>query len=152
MKVLLPICLLAVGAAPVDHPKTYLASIVDVPLKTDESIERFSFSTWGVDVNAVCHVPGGWRITAGRDSTPEGEISGQGSTGTTWYRERSPKQLKNFVLVTLYAPVQRNAFHQGTGVVPATFSGEATISDLDDEHKALLSYRNIRLVPASRCP
>ena len=151
MKVLLPICLLALGAAPVDHPKTYLASVVGVPLKTGESIEQFSFLTWGVDVNAVCYVPGGWRITAGRDSTPEGEISGQGSTGTTWYRERSPKQLRNFVLVTLYAPIQRNALHQGTGVVPATFNGEATISDLDDEHKIRLSYRNIRLVRASRC-
>jgi hypothetical protein len=131
-----------------DRPQTYLLSVVDVPLKADESIEKFTFATWGVDVKAVCRVPGGWRITAGRDSTPDGEISGQGSTGTTWYWEPSPRQLKNFVLVTLYGPVQ----HQATGGVPATFKGKAVISHMDDEHKVALSYKNIRLVRASRCP
>ncbi len=148
MKALLPICLLAIGAAPVDRPQTYLASIVDVPLKADEAIESFSFSTWGVDVKAVCSIPGGWRITAGGAATPDGEISGQGSQGATWYRERSPRQLKDFVLVTLVGPVQRWRI----GAVPATFSGKAVISDLDDEHEVALSYRNIRLVRASRCP
>ena len=148
MKALLPFCFLAVGAAPVDRPQTYLASIVDVPLEAGESIGSFSVSTWGVDVKAVCRVPGGWRITAGRDATPDGEISGRGSHGVTWYRERSPRQLRNFILVTLYGPVQR----QRIGAVPATFSGKATISDLNDEHKVALSYRNIKLVRANRCP
>jgi len=144
--------LAAATAVPVDHPHTYLLSVVDFPLKVDESVESFSFSTWGVDVNAVCHVPGGWRIKAGRDSTPRGEISGTGSTGTTWYRERSPKQFHNFALVTLYGPVQRQDIKEKDGVVPATFNGKAAISDYDDEHQVTLSYRNIRLVSASRCP
>jgi len=143
---------LAAATVPVDHPRTYLLSVINFPLKTDESVERFSFSTWGVDVKAVCHVPGGWRIKAGRDSTPDGEISGSGSTGTTWYRERSPRQLRNFVLVTLYGPVQPNDIRQRDGVIPATFNGKATISGYDDDREVTLSYRNIRLVPASHCP
>jgi hypothetical protein len=76
------------------------------------------------------------------------KLRAKGSTGTTWYRESSPRQLKNFVLVTLYGPVQRHRI----GAVPATFSGEALISDLDDEHKVALPYRNIRLVRANRGP
>jgi hypothetical protein len=79
------LALLAVGAAPVDHPRTYLASIVDLPVTRDEGVERFSFATWGVDFKAVCHFPAGWRITADGDATPDGELSGTGSLGATWF-------------------------------------------------------------------
>lgn len=148
MRILLALCLLTVGAAPNDRPQTYLMSIVDVPLKSGDRIERFSFSTWGVDVEAVCRTPFGWRVTAGSGATPEGEISGRGTVGATWFSEGSPNPLRDFVLVTLHGSVQ----HRQLGAVPATFSGTALISDMDDQHKVRLTYKNIRLVRARRCP
>jgi len=149
--VLFPI-LLAAAAAPVDRAKMYLLSVVDLPLQAGESVEEFSFSTWGVDVKAVCHVPDGWYITAGRNANPEGEISGRGTNGVTWLRERSPKVLQNFVLVTLYAPVQRNDIAQRNGFIPQTFKGEASTARLTGGRRISLTYKNIHLLPAAHCP
>lgn len=148
MRIRLALCLLTVGAAPNDRPETYLMSIVDVPLKPGHRIERFSFATWGVDVEAVCRTPFGWRITAGSGAAPAGEISGRGTVGATWFSEGSPNPLRNFVLVTLHGSVQQGQL----GPVPATFSGTALISHMDDRHKVRLTYKNIRLVRARRCP
>lgn len=36
MKVFIPLALLAVGAAPVEHPRTYLLSIIRIPLRYGE--------------------------------------------------------------------------------------------------------------------
>lgn len=77
MKLLLPLALLTVGAAPVDHPRSYLLSIGRIPLKDTESIEAFSIETWGVEFKSVCRIPGGWRIKAGSSATPNGEFGGE---------------------------------------------------------------------------
>lgn len=151
VKLLLPL-LLAAGSVPADHPQMYLLSIVHLPLKRDESVKQFSFATWGIGVNAVCHIPEGWRITAGRDADPEGEIAGRGSNGVSWFKESNPKELGDLVLVTLYMPVQKTDVKQHDGIVPATFNGEALVSGLDADRKIPLSYKNIHLVSAAHCP
>lgn len=138
--------------AEVDHPNTYLVSVVGVPLKPDERIESFSFETWGVTFRAVCSVPPGWRITAGGRATPDGVLQGEGSHGATWFSQSDPKPLKRFVLVTLYAPVQERDIVWENGKVPATFSGNATIATVDDDEiQVPLTSANIRLTPADRC-
>ena len=154
MRALLPLMLLAIPTAPVDHPHTYLLSIGDIPLKDTQSIEAFSLDTWGVEFDSVCHIPGGWRIKAGSSATPNGELSGEGSQGATWFDTESPKELRNFVLVTLYDRVQRNDVRSadGNGLVPATFKGNATIETDDGDLKLALTYKNVTLVPARRCP
>ena len=152
MKLVLLFALLTMGAAPVDHPRTYLLSIGHIPLKKAESIEAFSVKTWGVEFKSVCSIPGGWRIKAGSSATPNGELEGEGSQGATWLNTPSPRELRNFVLVTLYAPVQRAAIGSPDNGIPATFSGMATINTDDGDVQRALSYRNITLIPAHRCP
>jgi hypothetical protein len=139
--------LLAVSA-PVDHPRTYLLSIVGIPLRAGQSMESFSIATWGVEFKSVCRIPGGWRIKAGNSATPDGVLEGEGSQGATWFNRRSPAELRAFVLVTLYASVQRADVRNGPD---ATFKGHATISTDDGEMKVRLTYRNVLLTPARRC-
>lgn len=148
MKAMLPLILLLLGAAPADQPRSYLLSIGWIPIKPMESVEEFSIKTWGVEFRAVCSIPGGWRIKAGNSATPDGELDGEGSQGATWFNESSPKELRAFVLVTLYAPVQKH----DSGLIPATFKGTVTVSTDNAEVRRVLSYRNITLTPARRCP
>jgi hypothetical protein len=103
----------------------------------------------GRRVRAVCRIPGGWRIKAGSSATPDGVLEGEGSQGATWFNRKSPKELKNFVLVTLYDFVQRRDVGN---LIPATFKGFATISAENGEPKRPLTYKNIRLLSARACP
>lgn len=133
-----------------DKGATYLASIT-VPLGPDERLEAFSFETWGVDVVAVCHIPDGWRITAGRSAAPDGAIAGKSSHGVTWLSDMQP--LEGLVLVRLHEPVRERERKDGPSTCPATFSGKANIETGDDaQREAVLSHANVRLVPADRCP
>jgi hypothetical protein len=152
VKALLPLMLMLTGSAQVHHPRTYLLSIVGIPLKPGERVQGFSIATWGVRFGAVCRIPYGWRIKAGNAATPDGTLEGQGSQGITWFDRSSPKELRNFVLVTLYDAVQPSDIRENNGVIPATFKGDATISAEEGEPKVRLTSRNIRLVPARRCP
>lgn len=149
MKLLLVLMLSATGAAPSDHPRTYLASVVEIPLKAGESMESFSISTWGVEFKAICKIPGGWRIKAGNSATPDGVLEGEGSQGATWFNRSSPSELRYLALITLYAPVQRSDVPNGPDAI---FKGTATVSTDSGERTARLTYRNVKLTPASRCP
>lgn len=151
MKVLLPVALLTVGAAPVDHPQSFLLSIERIPLRDTESIEAFAIQTWGVRFRSICRIPSGWRLKAGSSLTPNGVIEGEGSQGITWFNHGSPEELRALVLVTLYAPVQRTDIGSPDNGIPATFKGTATISTDHGDVKRALSYRNITLMPARRC-
>ena len=146
--------LFAAAPVPTDQPVTYLASITDIPLRKDDRVQGFSISTWGVTVNAVCHVPLGWTITAGGGGVPDGVLSGEGAMGATWLSEASPKALRDLFLVTLVGPVQRRDVGRdgATFFVPATFKGRAFVWRDDTLHKVRLGYANVRLTPASACP
>jgi hypothetical protein len=154
MEMLLSLILLTSGLVQIDRPSRYLVSIADVPLEANESIEGFTLSTWGARFSTVCQIPSGWTIKAGGSLTPEGVLEGQGSHGTSWFAEASPPELREFALVTLYGPVQRDAVNlpDGSGGVPATFAGSATISTDDGEKQVALTTDNVRLTPADRCP
>jgi len=107
-----------------------------------------------VTFDAVCHIPPGWTIKAGGSATPEGVLEGEASLGTTWLSAKSSPELKDFVLVTLYDPVQPRDKPTKDGVVPATFKGHAHIENEDDDagKRARLTAANVSLKPASRCP
>lgn len=153
MKLWLPIVLLASlplsASSSVDHPRTFLASLVGVPLKSGESFKAFSIATWGVTFKSVCKFPSGWRIKAGRSASPNGTLEGEGSQGVTWLNQRSPSDLKQFVLIELFNDVQKADISNGAD---ATFKGQATIWTDDGERIAPLTYENVELTPASRCP
>ncbi|WP_260923381.1 hypothetical protein [Novosphingobium sp. 9] len=151
LRFLLPLLLLANAPAEVDHPQTYLLSIDKLGLTGTDQLNSFSFDTWGVTVNAVCHIPEGWTITAGGSLTPDGVIKGEGSLGTSWLMETSGGELQNLLLITMYAPVQQDDIKWPGGEIPATFKGTATIGAGDDTREEVLSAKNITLVPASAC-
>jgi hypothetical protein len=148
MNLLLPLMLVA-SASPPDHPKTFLVSVVGIPLKSGERIKSFTISTWGVEFRAVCKIPGGWRIRAGNSATPDGVLDGEGSQGATWFNRSSPPELRSLAMVTLYAPIQRDDVRNGPD---ATFKGTATLSTEKGAKKVHLTYRNVQLTPARHCP
>jgi hypothetical protein len=154
MEMLFALALAATTPALVDHPQTYLASITDIPLRPGEALDGFSVSTWGVRFTSVCHIPGGWTIKAGGGATHEGVLEGEASLGATWLRQPSPSELRSIVLITFYAPVQRHDIGKAGGsvYVPATFKGHARLWADDAERKARLTYINVQLTPATRCP
>lgn len=138
-------------AAP-DDAKTYLISLVNVPLGRDEQIMAFRFATWGVRVQAVCVVPPGWTIRAGGSLNPGGVLEGEGSLGTSWFRDTSPSELDRIVLVTLAGPLRGAPVNDATGEVPATFAGTADVSTDKGVRQIALTTENLRLIPADRCP
>lgn len=140
------------AAAAGDQPRTYLLSIVNLPTADTQSVNAFKIATWGVEFVSVCRIPAGWRITAGSSLTPNGELKGEGSQGVTWFNRRNPSALRSLVLVRLSGPVQREDIREGTGVVPVTFQGDATVSTDDGDRHVPLNYRNIVLTRASACP
>ncbi len=134
-----------------NQPKTYLASVV-IELGSAESISEFAFDTWGIQYEAVCHIPSGWRIQVGSSATLKGVLKGEGSHGATWLDKEGLQSLRSLVLVTIYAPIQQQD-DRGSGgkvVIPATFKGHAIVSD--GERRVALSDKNVRLTPATRCP
>jgi len=152
MRALLPIAILALGAAaPVDNPRTYLVSLSNFGLEPAERVESFSITTWGVEFKAVCHIPGGWRIKAGNSASPDGELEGEGSEGVTWLGQGHLNELHNFVLITLYGPVQRHDLPLKDGLVPATFKGHATVT-FERDRRVRLTFANVVLTPATGCP
>lgn len=155
MKLLFPLLLLApVAASAADHPRTYLLSVVGLPVKDTQSVKAFSIETWGVKFTSICRIPSGWRIKAGSSATSDGGLSGEGSQGATWFNQSNPRELRTFVLVTLYAPIQRADIRtpDGSGLTPATFKGYTTLETDDGDRRVPLTYRNVTLTPASACP
>jgi hypothetical protein len=149
--------LLLTAARPVDHPQSYLLSIVNLPVGViSPRLTDFHIDTWGVSINAVCRFPYGWRINAGNYASPDGVIAGESSVGASWLNRSQMTSDGPILLVVLDGPVQRRTLHvkNGGGESPATFSGKATIEDFnDDRGKSIpLTAANISLTPARACP
>ena len=137
---------LAASLTESDPPRTYLASI-ELPVGPDESVSEFRLDTAWVQFEAICHIPDGWFIEAGADATLKGFLKGEGSHGATWLDKKGLEKLQSLVLITMWGPVQK----QDEGLaLPATFKGYAIIGD--GEERRPLSYRNIKLTPATECP
>ena len=119
-----------------DDEKTFLAT-VSVDLAPNESLREFSIDTWGVQYEATCHIPLGWRVEAGASATLDGVIKGQGSHGATWLNKEGLDQLENLVLITMFAPVQQEDGRDKSGavIIPATFKGSAIVETGDGERR-----------------
>jgi hypothetical protein len=154
MTALLALALAMAAPASANQDRTYLLSVSAVPLGARESMYEFSLETWGVEFLAVCHIPQGWRIEAGGGPTFEGVLKGQGSLGATWLDRPSLKSLRNLVLVSMFAPIQRAPVRDSGGhiIQPVTFKGRAQVSGGTRDRTIALSYMNVRLVPAKACP
>jgi hypothetical protein len=153
MMPLLPLFLQLPVPVEKDRPATYLLSVT-IPLGADERISSFSLDSWGVQFEAVCRIPSGWRIKAGSSATPDGVLEGEGSHGATWLGRKGMREIDRLVLITFDGPMQRDAIRSadGSSLIPATFAGHATIETPDASREAPIGTDNIRLTRASRCP
>jgi hypothetical protein len=142
---------LLAGQTSPPRSQTYLASIEGIRLKDGEGIASFELRTWGVVYRAVCHIPYDWEVTAG-SMGPGGKLAGTAGHGTSWVRASDKKQLQALVLIRLDGPVQKRDIPIRDGVVPATFSGVASVESGDRSTKVRLTFANVRLTPARACP
>ena len=152
------LCVLALAASvssAAARPRTFLASIADVSLGPNEYVDAFSIDTWGVTILAACRIPPGWTLTAGSGADPSGKIAGEASLGVTFLSRPYLRYLDAIVLLRLDGPVRKQALHLKDREYPATFEGSADIGTygLDERtRKQPLTFRNVRLTPAVRCP
>ena len=132
---------------------TYLASISSVRLKQGESIDAFTLKTWGVDFLAVCNIPNDWEITAGSHG-PEGRLEGTAGHGASQLRTQDLRRMREIVLIQLESEVQKVDLRDPTGVVPATFQGFVNVQSgwEDRSRRVKLTYANVSLTPAKKCP
>lgn len=139
----------AAPASAVEPPegRIYLLSIGGIDLAKDESVTGFSIASWGVDWLALCRIPPGWRLRAGRNATPDGLLEGESTHGVT--RLADPDGLRELALVRLWGPVQWRARAVENGIVPATLAGRLSRSEGPE---VALGERNLRLTPAAACP
>jgi len=131
--------------------QSYLASIEGIQLNAGEGIASFKLQTWGVVFRAVCHIPYDWEVTAG-SMGPGGRLEGTAGHGAAWIRAGNGRTLHPLVLVTMTGGIQKNDVRIPGGVIPATFSGIASVESGERVRKVRLTYANVRLVPAKHCP
>ena len=144
---------LTLGATAPDPPRSYIASLAAIELKSGEAVSGFSLNTWGVEFKAVCNIPLDWEVTVGAFG-PGGKLAGSAGHGASWMRAKDLTRLHALVLIELSGPVQRHDRRNGTGVVPATFAGYADVQSAQSERprKLRLTFANVTLVPAKHCP
>lgn len=129
----------------------YLASLTGIQLGPHDFVDAFHIETWGVDFLAVCHLPPGWWIRAGKSAAPDGDLDGEGSHGVTWLNRPRLRELEGLALIQLDGPVQRDQ----RGSIPPTFRGHVQLGRYGTDERSRrmrLTAANIRLVPAARCP
>lgn len=146
---LIALPVLALTAAADDPERTYLASIEGVALAEGEFLDRFAIDTWGVDMVAICRIPPGWEMRAGRMASPDGVIAGAASHGVTFLGASELGALRHLVLVRLREPAR-----EAEGNLPATFAGQARIGRYgvdETRREAVLGIGNVRLEPATAC-
>jgi len=133
--------------------RTYLVSITSVPVETGDQVARFALDTWGIDILAICSIPAGWRIEAGRTAAPDGVIRGEATHGTTRLTGRRLAGLRNIALIRVDGAVRGGTQRTGSGDDIATFLGNMDIYDSRGAAREVpLTLRNVRLTPAQRCP
>jgi hypothetical protein len=133
--------------------QAYLLSIAEIALAPREYVDRFSIDTWEVEILAICRLPPGWTITAGKDATPTGSIGGEASHGVTFLDAARLSELQDMALIALDGPVD----WQPHGTIPATFAGHAEVGIYgtgDDLPRRRIAFTaaNLRLTPAAGCP
>lgn len=145
---------LSARTAAARSPHTFLASIVGIPLAKNEALQSFQIDTWDVRFKAVCHLPLGWRITAGGGATPDGTLAGEGGQGLVFLNTTNIAELHNIALITLDGPVLKTEIRSPGSVRPITFSGRARLITYgsDRTRSVKLTSANIRLIKGVRCP
>ncbi|HEX8126278.1 MAG TPA: hypothetical protein VF548_11910 [Allosphingosinicella sp.] len=137
----------ATPAAGADESGLYLLSIADVPIAGEQRVTGFKLASWGVDWVALCAIPTGWRLRAGRNATPEGLFEGESTHGVTWLGSLEP--LRSVALVRVHGTVRWRDRRFPGGREPATLAGTLSLSG---GREVRLGESNLRLAAARTCP
>jgi hypothetical protein len=137
----------AAPAAEEQEGSLYLLSIADIRIASEQRVTAFKIASWGVDWVALCRIPTGWRLRAGRNATPDGLFEGESTHGATRLGGLEP--LRRVALVRVWGSLQWRAKPLPDGVVPATFAGTLSLSG---GREVGLTQSNLRLTPARACP
>src|ERR1039458_10782265 len=96
----MPVLLALVGSAlPSVADSSELLSIRGITLPEHGYVKAVRIETWDVKVLAVCRLPGGWTITAGKSADPSGILAGEASLGVTWLNNQSLDQLRQLFFI-----------------------------------------------------
>ena len=134
-----------------------LLSIRGITLPEHGYVKAFRIETWGVMVLAVCRLPPGWTITAGKSADPSGILAGEASLGVTYLNGQNLDQFRKLFLIEVsdYRERELPIPNVPGGVYPATFSGKlvvGTYGNHDDAHEVAIMPANLFREPATQCP
>ena len=119
-------------------------------------ISSFEIKTWDVQVLAVCHIPLGWTISAGKNANPEGILAGSAGEGVAFIDAGRSAELNKLFLVRITDYHVADEGDCTKKCTPATFAGNFFIGTYgapeDPETKLGLKPEDIRLMPAVKCP
>jgi hypothetical protein len=134
---------------------TELLSIVGINLPENGYVNEFNIETWGVEVLAVCRLPEGWTITAGKSADPSGILKGEASLGVTFLNQHRIGELRGLFLVHLES-YQAEERVEPNVVYPATFKGTISVGTYGGGdiggREIRIAPTNLLRTPAARCP
>jgi hypothetical protein len=135
----------------------HLQPLITASRSTGQYMSGFDIRTWGVRVLAVCHIPGGWTISAGKNANPEGELYGSAGEGAAFLDSGNLHQLTDLFLVQVDDYHPSDTGNCAKSCTPASFSGNFYIGEYginaeDEPIPRRVLPTNIRLSPAARCP
>jgi hypothetical protein len=138
------------AALPAHSATTQLLSLGLLPIKAGQYVSDFVIDTQGVDILAVCHVPFGWKITAGIDDAVTGSLQGHAGLGVSFIHDSNRAELDGLFLVRVYKFTTR-----WDGSMPPTFLGRFNVGRYGDDgasRRVKMTPANIKLAGADRCP
>jgi hypothetical protein len=103
-----------------------LVSIQGLNIGKNEYVAAFEIDTWAIQIRAVCHLPVGWMITAGRELNPGGHISGKASGFMTNLNYKQVGELKDLILIDDPMPDRYPSPSE-----PPMFVGSITVGSYD---------------------
>jgi len=132
-------------------PSMVLVSIQLPDLGPKGYVSGFLIETWRIRIRAVCQIPVGWMITAGRNLDQSGQISGAASGFMTNLDDQQFPELQNLVLIDAPPTTAEKATME-----PPTLQGTITVGTYAApqaaERMLPLSAMNLVLRPAQACP
>ena len=131
--------LLAGAARPYCALGHELLSLRGIQLPAHGYISSFHIDTWGVTVLAVCHLPPGWTVTAGRSADPSGVLGGTASLGVTFLNSASLSEPDDLFLIEVsdYQPAE---------------GGTPNIRSLFIPHRSAARFRSVCMAGHARYP
>ena len=143
-------------ALPLPAPAAQLLSITNLDLAENEFVASLQIKTWDVKILSVCHLPPGWIVSAGQNSSSDGQLSGSGDMVSAFLDKAHLGELDGLVLVKAKEKPSLKTQRTATSEIPATFDGTYSVGKYGDEDVKLTEHKltsdQYRFEPGNRCP